>query len=252
MQTSSTAKRAIGAVMYGLGIGIGLLLTVLLTWRDFEASSFELARQNAMLFARYPKQGLDQFSCPLAITRNEKAEIKATVHNPFERTVKTVFRATITDGSILLAEYIEEQLEIAPGESVEFSWPVQASDAAWERFVMARAFTVPSSPLESMASYCGILVIDLPFLSGHQVLGLVAMLGSGLLIGGWVLWTRNPSEQLVRNNQQKHQLLTAYALLIIIGTGAAAFGSWLPAAGLLLINTLLTLGIVSSALIHKK
>ncbi len=251
MQTSSNTKRAIGVVMYGLGVVIGLLLTVLLTWRDFEASSFELARQNAMLF-RHPKQGLNQFSCPLAITRNEKAEIKAAVHNPHERTVKTVFRASITDGSILLAEYIEEQLEIAPGESVEFSWPVQASDAAWERFVMARAFTVPSLPLESMASYCGILVIDLPFLNGHQVLGLAAMLGLGLLIGGWFLWTRNPSEQMVRTSQRKNQLLSAYALLMIIGTSAAAFGSWPLAAGLLLINTLLTLGIVSSALLHRK
>jgi hypothetical protein len=238
--------------MYVLGIVIGLLLAVLLTWRDFEASSFELARQNAMLFARYPDQGLDQFSCPLAITRNETAEIKAKINNPYERTVKTVFRASITDGSILLAEYIEEKLEIAPGESVQFSWPVQASDAAWGRFVMARAFTVPSSPLPAMASYCGILVIDLPFLSGNQILGLAAILGLGLLIGGWVLWISNLAEKLVRTNQGKQQLLTVYALLIIIGASAAAFGNWMPAAGLLLINTLLTLGIVSSTLIHRK
>jgi hypothetical protein len=241
MQLTQKTKYYLGAGMYASGIIIGLLLAILLAWADFEASFFEFGRQSAMLFGRSAEQQLDKFSCPLAITRNEISQIKAEIRNPSERVVKTVLRVSKTEGSVILIDRIEGQLEFAPGESIQFEWPIQASDAAWDRFIMARAFVIPSSPMPSMASYCGILVIDLPFLTGNQILALAAIFGLTLLGGGWHLWMSNAGQGIL-DSEKNRRLLAIYALLIVLGAILAAFSNWILAGALLFLNLLLTLG----------
>jgi hypothetical protein len=241
MQLTQKTKYHLGVGMYVSGMVIGLLLAIVLAWADFEASFFEFGRQSAMLFGRSAEQQLDKFSCPLAITRNEMTAVRAEIRNPHERQVKTVLRMSRTEGSVLMVERFERQLEFAPGESIQFEWPIQASDAAWGRFIMARAFVIPSSPMPSMASYCGILVIDLPFLTGNQVLALAAIFGLVLLGGGWHLWMSNAGQGRL-DSEKNRRLLAAYALLIVLGVVLAIFTNWILAGALLLLNLLLTLG----------
>jgi hypothetical protein len=250
MKLTQKTKFHIGVGMYTTGIIIGLLLAIFLTWADFEASFFEFGRQSAMLFGRSADQQIDKFSCPLAITRNEMTTINVEIRNPYERQVKTVLRMSRTDGSVILIERFEQQLEFDPGESIQFAWPIQASDAAWGRFIMARAFVIPSSPMPSMASYCGILVIDLPFLTGNQVLGLVSIFGLILLGGGWQLWMRN-AEQGILASEKNRRLLAAYALLVVLGLILSVFTNWIVAGALLFLNLLLTLGAIPYKLMRS-
>lgn len=250
MQLTQKNKYYLGAGMYASGILIGLLLAILLAWANFEASFFEFGRQSAMLFGRSAEQQLDKFSCPLAITSHEKTAIIVEIDNPHERQVKTVLRMSRTDGSVINVERFEQQLEFDPGENIQFVWPIEASDAAWERFIMARAFVIPSSPMASMASYCGILVIDLPFLTGNQVLALATIFGLILLGGGWHLWMSNAGQGTLESEKNR-RLLAAYALLIIFGAILAAFTNWIFAGALLFLNLLLTLGAIPYSVMRR-
>lgn len=250
MNFSQQTKANLGLGLYAAGIVLSVVLALFLTWADFEASFFEYQTQLGMLFGRSPEKGFDQFSCPLAITSNEKAEIVVAINNPSERQVKSVLRMTQTEGSVINVKRIEERLEFAPGQTLEFSWPVQASDAAWERFIMVRAFMIPSSPLPSMANYCSILVINLPFLTGHQVLGLLGVLGVALMAAGWRVWTMNAS-QTVRDAEKNSRLMLAYSGLVLLGLLLAVFSNWIPAAMALLLNILVTLVTVSYRLLHS-
>ncbi len=250
MNFSQQTKANLGLGLYASGIVVSIILALFLAWADFEASFFEYQTQMAMLFGRSAEKGFDTFSCPLAITRNEKAEILVSINNPSDRQVKSVLRMTQTEGSVINVKRIEENLVFSPGQTLEFAWPVQATDAAWERFIMVRAFMIPSSPLPSMANYCSILVINVPFLTGHQVLGLLGVLGVALMAAGWRVWTINAG-QTVLNAEKNSRLMLAYSGLVLLGLLLAVFSSWIPAALVLLLNILVTLVTVSYRLLHS-
>jgi hypothetical protein len=250
MQFTQQIKVRLGIILYAIGIALGLLLAISLTWADFEASSFELPTQNRILYGRAPEQEVENFSCPLAITRNETAAISAKINNPSERQLKTVLRMLQTSGSELVNLH-ESPLTFEPGQTFEFSWPVQASDAAWGYFIMARAVMLPSSPLPSMASYCGVLVLDFPFLTGNQVVGLLFLLAVILTAAGWKLWESNNTTQTVLAHEKNSRLMVGYAGLVILGVLLAAFSGWLMAALTFLLNFLLTLGLVTYKFLHS-
>jgi hypothetical protein len=250
MQFTPQIKTRLGIILYAIGIVLGLLLALFLTWADFEASSFELPTQNKMLFGRAPDGEVENFSCPLAITRNEVAAVSAKISNPSDREVKTILRMLQTGGSEI-ANLYESPLTFEPAQTLEFSWPVQASDAAWGRFVMARAFMLPSSPLPSMASYCGILVIDFPFLTGNQVVGFLFLLALIFTAAGWKLWDGNNTTQTVLVHEKNSRLMVAYAGLVILGVLLAVFSGWLMAALTFLLNFLLTLVLVTYKFLHS-
>lgn len=250
MQLTQKTKARLGIILYALGIAVALLLAILVTWADFEASSFELPTQNRILYGRAPEQEVENFSCPLAITRNETAAISAKISNPSEREVKTILRMFQTGGPGMV-NLFESPLAFEPGQEFEFSWPVQASDAAWGRFIMARAILLPSSPLPSMASYCGILVLDFPFLTGNQAMGFLFFLAL-LFIGiGWKLWDSNSATQTVLAHEKNSRLMVGYAGLVILGVLLAVVSGWLMAALVFLLNFLLTLGFVTYKFLHS-
>lgn len=250
MQFTQQMKARLGIILYAIGIVLGLLLAFFLTWADFEASSFELPTQNKILYGRSPEREIENFSCPLAITRNEVAAVSAKINNPSERQVKTILRMLQTGGSELV-NLDESPLTFEPGQTFEFSWPVQASDAVWGRFVMARAVMLPSSPLPSMASYCGILVFDFPFLTGNQALGLLFLLALILTAAGWKLWDVNNTSQSVLAHEKNSRLMVGYAGIVILGVLLAVFSGWLLAALAFLLNFLLTLGLVTYNFLHS-
>lgn len=250
MQFTPQMKTRLGIILYAIGIALGLVLAFFLTWADFEASSFELPTQNRMLFGRSPERDVENFACPLAITRNEVASVGAKISNPSERQVKTVLRMLQTSGSEIV-NLFEAPLTFEPGQTLEFSWPVRASDAAWGRFVMARAFMLPSSPLPAMASYCGILVIDFPFLTGNQALGFLFFLALILIAAGWKLWDSSNAAETVLAHEKNSRLMVGYAGLVILGIVLAVFSGWLFAALTFLLNFLLTLGLVTYKFLHS-
>lgn len=235
MSLSQQKKSRLGLVLYILGVAIGLLFALYMVWADFEAYSFDVGLP--------ADQKMDRFSCPLAITSNEFAFITAKVSNNSEREVKTIVRLTYTVGSVLLVNQLEERVVFAPGQTYQLSWPIQAADAAWGRFIMARIYMLGSSPLPSMAGYCGVVLINLPFLTGQQVLIIALALALAfVIIGGW-LWFTN-TEEHISDIEKNSRLMVAVVVFVALTGILSVYTEWLVAGPLLVINLLLALAVL--------
>lgn len=235
MSLSQQSKSRLGLVLYVLGVAIGLLFALYMVWADFEAYSFDVGLP--------ADQKMDGFSCPLAITSNEFAFITAKVSNNSEREVKTIVRLTHTVGSVLLVNQLEERVVFAPGQTYQLSWPIQAADAAWGRFIMARIYMLGSSPLPSMAGYCGVVLINLPFLTGQQVLIIALALALAFVIIGGRLWFTN-TEEHISDIEKNSRLMVAVVVFVALTGVLSVYTEWLIAGPLLVINLLLALAVL--------
>lgn len=242
MKFSQQAKANLGLGLYAAGIALGLALALFLTWADFEAAFFDSALK--------ADQEMKSFSCPLAITSNETAQITAKISNPSERPLKTVLRLAQTEGSVIVIKRFEERLEFTSGQTLQFSWPVQASDAAWGRFVMARVYSLASSPLPSMTSYCGILLINFPFLTGHQVIALLIVLALGLVTTGGRTWAANTSQTALAA-EKNSRLMLAYIIVVAIAVALSMLTGWAIAGLVLVVNIVLTMVILAYRASHS-
>jgi hypothetical protein len=242
MNFSKQMKSRLGIGLYAAGIAIGLLIALFLTWADFEAAFFDAALK--------ADETMEGFACPLAITSNEIAQITTEINNPSERQVKTVLRLAQTEGSVIMIKRLEERLEFSPGQTLQFSWPVQASDAAWGRFIMVRTYMLGSSPLPSMAGYCGILLINFPYLTGHQALGLLVVLALSLVMFGGRMWADN-TIQSAQAAERNSRLLVAYVIVVAIAVALSAFVGWAIAGLALLINVVLSMVILAYRASHS-
>jgi hypothetical protein len=242
MKFSQQARAGFGLGFYTAGIALGLVLALFLTWADFEAAFFDSALK--------ADQEMRNFSCPLAITSHETAQITAKISNPSERPLKTVLRLAQTEGSVIAIKRLEERLEFSPGQTLQFSWPVQASDAAWGRFVMARVYSLASSPLPSMANYCGILLINFPFLTGHQFIALLVVLALALVTIGGRMWAANtPQTSLVA--EKNSRLMLAYVILVAITLILSILTGWAIAGLVLVVNVVLAMVILAYRASHS-
>jgi len=242
MKFSQQTKANLGLGFYAAGIALGLVLALFLTWADFEAAFFDSALK--------ADQKMKSFSCPLAITSNETAQITAKISNPSERPLKTVLRLAQTEGSVIVIKRFEERLEFTPGQTLQFSWPVQASDAAWGRFVMARVYSLASSPLPSMTSYCGILLINFPFLTGHQVIALLIVLALGLVTIGGRTWAANTS-QTALVAEKNSRLMLAYVIVVAIAVTLSILTGWAIAGLVLVVNVVLAMVVLAYRASHS-
>ena len=140
-------------------------------WGDIETSVFDSSIK--------AKSSL-RLNCPVAITTDEVGKISATVENQWIEEKKFYVRAHISEGYVSLNREINQQIPVAPGEKGKVSWEIYPEDAAYNRIILFRAYVNPSYPVPSQGNFCGVLVLDIPFLTGTQIFLLMLGLQSGL------------------------------------------------------------------------
>lgn len=233
-QTVVEKKLSLGLIIYAAGFLLGLGLTLLAIWGDLEAALFDT------LFR--PEQRLTSLSCPVLMTTDEEASIRASFTNGSEREENLRVRARVTQGFASLIREEEVNLVIPPGGEDEVTWRITADDAAWDRIVMARVSTVRSVPYRQLVgSSCGVLVLPVSGVTGGQIVG--AMLVFSLLLtilGGW-LWQNGRARPFTEKERKTWRLMILFA--VITGTALAASLLQLWLLGMVLILILLLLAI---------
>ncbi len=234
MNISQQQKSRLGMGIYIFGMVAGLLLALFLAWADLEASLFNTGLEADQKLS---------LICPLAITTNQQGRITATIYNDSARNVKTLLQVSQTEGSVIMIKRDNRQIEIGPGQVYPLEWLVGASDAAWGRLILFRVFVIASSPLPALGNYCGILLINCPFLTGNQLLGAgLAVVLVALFLGGR-LWLQNTPHRPL-DFEKNRRLIVVIAVLLILNIFLAIFGDWLMAGGMFILNFLLGLVIL--------
>ena len=226
--------------LYGLSLFLGGFLVAVLfgaaaVWADVEAAMFDAA-----LIAEGER--LRTISCPTIMTTGESATVYASFSNPTEREVSLPIRARISDGFVTLIREERSDLVLAPGETRRYSVAVTASDAAYDRFVLVRIHQLRSAPHPYRQGTCGIIVLDIPYLSGGHIVTLLLALSLGAMAGGLRLWSSHSRVGPSRTEHLALMLILAALAALAIVTGV--IGWWGLGLGVLALTLLFLTGAV--------
>lgn len=229
MSTSKKILNILIILLFCLGVVIGLALSGSMIWANFEASMFDPG-----LMGDEPLN----LHCPLLLTGNETGVASATFTNIGEWDVKLIVNATVSENYVVMYRRERTILSLAPGESQEVQWKVSGSEKVFGRFVFVKAANNRLMPNPSRAGTCGIVVINIPFLTGMELVILAISLTVLCLAAGAFLWYRGnrPLRGKGRDVMRSMSWLSAVIAADIL---CGVSGLWLPGIVAIVISVLL-------------
>lgn len=234
--------RNLSVLLFSVGFLIGLALAAFTVWADLEAALFD-----STIVADAPIRG---FRCPLVITTSETGIVSATFPNPAERSVEFNIRARISSGYVTLMREVTTRLPVEPGEARRLEWEITANDRAFGRFVLVRVHSLRIAPHPYRNSACGVVVADVPFLTGGQIVAgvlVLSVLGMGTGARLWML-SGQPVEQRTFSTPQVMGILAALVGAALV---CAYINQWIPGMILLILSVLL-LGAIFERFAHTR
>lgn len=175
--------RIIGIVLFLFGTFLFVYIGALSIWGEIEASFF-----NSALRSDQPLKGL---RCPAFITSNEIGKVSKEFINISEKSVDLEVRTYISDGYVTLLNEIIRKFTLAPGESEIVEVPFTEEDAAYKRIIMVRMHQMKRYSFPYQNASCGVVLINIPFITGTQFLIIATSLAAVCSVGGIVLWKVN-------------------------------------------------------------
>ncbi|MEN4012887.1 MAG: hypothetical protein ROW48_12700 [Bellilinea sp.] len=228
-----TKNLSIAAILlFIFGLLAGMALWAANVWADLEASLFDPAIAADAV--------INDLRCPQFITPSEYGVVSIRLHNPTDRVIRQGIRTHISYGFVTYMRQENHLLELQPREIRQMEWIVSPEDAAWGRLILVRLHLFRSFPLPSRTATCGIIVLDLPMVSGSQVTWLMLGLSLAGTLGGWQL-LRRASQRLQSNRSSISSLMSAWIVILAIGNALALSGLWIPAGVLFLLSIIFLL-----------
>jgi hypothetical protein len=236
MNSKNKMIRTLGVPIFSVGVLLGMALSGIVVWGDFEASLF-----NVSMSGNAP---LKTLRCPVMMTATEVGTVTATFTNPLERPVEFTIRAHITEGYVTLMREINSKLPLAPGETGTLEWPVTSDDAAYSgHLILVRVRLAAKYPLPSRHASCGILVVNLPYFTGNQVFAFAFAASLLSMVAGAGLWVvaNRPLRGL---GIDVTRAMGALAGCVVAGTIVGLLGWWVLGVLILAITVLLVGAII--------
>jgi hypothetical protein len=200
----------LGAGLFLVGLIVAIVFSIVVAWPDQEATTFDMTPVEMA--------PLRSLRCPLIITPKDKAAIGVSISNTHVRPTTLRIRSRISKGSVSFYREDVQQIALEPGEQKLLIWPISLEDAAYDRFVMARVNQFQRTPFPARASSCGVLALNIPGLTGNQIVALLASAAGLCLAAGIVEWLRAgwPLTTRRRGAAQRAGLMLALVALSIV------------------------------------
>jgi hypothetical protein len=222
MSTRKKLSRALGFTLLWLGILLAMSVALAGTMADLEASFYGFP-----LWAEAPLPG---FRCPVLMTKWETGTVSLTLKNSTDKPIPFTARAEIsTEGP---TRQVRTQVEVAPGGKERVEWSVTSADIDLGFFVFVNAMTNPAYPYPYRQSMCGILVLDVPGLTGNQIFALTLLIGMLSMVGGMRLWVVG-SRPLEGRRRSATAAMTFLAVVVLAALVVSILGAWM--AGVILL-----------------
>lgn len=241
MTTKHKIFRTTGIILFAIGVLLGMTLTAVTIWTDLEASFFDSAS------ASRGDDPLRTLRCPVLMTQSETGTIRATFKNTADKPIELMLRAHITDGFVTLMREVNTTLPLEPGEKETVEWSLTSDDVAYRWLILARVLQFRYYPLPARQASCGVLVVDVPFLSGNQLFALVIVVSFLSVAGGMALWSAG-NRPLKGSPLATLRTMAALSITLLIGFLVSFLESWLIGALLFAVTLLLILEIIRQAM----
>jgi len=134
------------------GMLMGLLLSLLVVWADYESTSYGFPRR-----AQAPFRGL---TCPPFMGKNESRVVSLKISNPTDRNLSPGVRTQISTSHELISKV--ETIRLAPGEQTTVQRTVGPENVDLGMFIFVDALVYAVYPLPDREATCGILVLPSP------------------------------------------------------------------------------------------
>jgi len=227
------------SLSYIVGAIIGLYLVVVSAWADMEAAFYG--------FSRLADMGLDGFSCPVLMTRDETSSVSLKVSNTTDNSISPVIKTEIST-SMVIQEF-QESLELAPGESKKLSWSVGPENIDLGNFIFAKTLMFSAYPFPNRETTCGIFIVDLPG-NGWVILSILLVLS--LLGMGWGLYEMNKVNDATKWVTGHVRPMAFLSFMIVLGFVASFLGGWVPSILILAIIVLMIVILLGSLFLSER
>lgn len=223
-------------LLFALGVLTGTIATLINTWGDLEAGMFDTLIQG--------EESIDSLKCPAMITTSETATVSASFTNTHIRALDRNVRVHISDGNATLMREEVTPLPLDPGETGKLQWIVNPEDAAFDQFVLVRVYLFPKPPLLAQDGSCGIMVVDIPSLTGNQIMTALYAASILFLAVGFVLWIAS-NRPLKAEQQSNLRSLILLAGAVVAGLVVSYLGWWFAGVLCLAVTVILVFSIPS-------
>jgi hypothetical protein len=238
MKVQSRTLRFLSVLVFSAGVFLGIALLGGAAWGDLEATFFDV------MTSRQANAHLTTLSCPVLMTATEAGTVAATFKNPTDIPIDFLVRAHISEGYLTQMREVSSRLPLAPGESQRLEWAVTSDDVVYGHLILVRVFLVGHSPLPARQGSCGVLVLDLPYLTGNQLFVMISAASLlCMMAGAGLLAAENRTRRRV--GLGVNRAMVALAGLVVVGMIVSLIGGWLLGVATFVIAVLVILGIVA-------
>ena len=162
MRSNRKVLRIVSIIFFFTGAILGMALF----------GSIVLANMEAKFYfggIKIADEDLKTLKCPPIITPLDRSVVTARITNTTAKMIKPVYRMNISNESEI-ARLVETTPTINPGETKQVEWAVTIGDAIYGNLVLVKVMQYKTLKTPSREGTCGTLAIDIPLLTGKQVL----------------------------------------------------------------------------------
>ena len=230
--SNKTIFRAIGLVLFTIGVLSGMALFGFSSWADLEAAFYG--------FQDMGGGRLNTLDCPLLMTNSEVGTITATFKNPNDSAIHFMVRADFSN----IGEFRTESsmLTLDPHQSKKVEWHMTSQDIDLRNFIFAQVSNFPAPSIPFRQATCGIVVINLPQFAGAQIFTVAMIVILFGIVSGLIIW-ETLGEPLTGKLVDTTRALKTLGVFVLLGMLLSFQGSWI--FGLLLFAaSVLAIGVI--------
>jgi hypothetical protein len=230
--------RCLAIILFSVGVLSGMFLAGAGAWPDLEATFYG--------FGKVADNRLTTLRCPVLMTVTETGVISATLSNHSELPVDAKVRVYVSNpGPIRVVETITP---LAPGETKKMEWTVTAEDVDFRNLILVKVLAFAYYKVPIREGWCGILVLNLPYLTGSQVFISALVLSLVGLLSGIGLWAIG-GRPLIGKTLSAFRAMIWLAALVLTDMVLSFMGLWLFGLIFFVVATLLILVVLTSAVL---
>ncbi|MCS7011325.1 MAG: hypothetical protein N2049_07425 [Anaerolineales bacterium] len=223
--------RIFAGCLFTFGALVGLVFFAVGSFADLESVLFG--------FDRYGYKMASSFDCPVLLDAQETGVVRFVITN---RTKTNIRPNVVFQTSAFPIFRTERQvIALAPGEKAVLEWTVGQEDLAYRHFIFAKVYTFASYPAPDVEQTCGILVLDLPFLTGAQAVALLVVVSLVSMGVGGGLWMIQQSVE--GQGRSTWSVMLTLAGVVLVGMGSVWLAIW-PLGVLLATLSLVLIGVI--------
>ena len=221
--------RVVGTILFTIGIVLGVVIFGLITWAKLESFFFFSNDYRA-------DQPYLSVVCPKVMTFSETKPVVVTLDNSSKTAISPPVQVYISHHGFF--RVIQAKASLAPKQKQTLHWEVSADDIAMGHLVIVKVYVYPTAELKPRSGTCGILVVDMPGLSGNQVLALGLGL-CGLCLAAWAsIWFFLTGALNKRLPDTTSEMVTI-TVVVLLGIITSLMGAWVISVVLLIIAVFL-------------